>query len=55
MKILLIMTGGTICSRMIGTTLDSDAASAVPLLVDRLKNDGFEAEFEVVQIMNTLS
>ena len=55
MKILLIMTGGTICSRMTGGTLDSDAASAVPLLVDRLKNDGFEAEFEVVQIMNTLS
>lgn len=55
MKILLIMTGGTICSRMTGTTLDSDASSAVPLLVDRLKNDGFEAEFEVVQIMNTLS
>ena len=55
MKILLIMTGGTICSRMTGTTLDSDAASAVPLLVDRLKNDGFEAEFKVAQIMNTLS
>lgn len=55
MKILLIMTGGTICSRMTGGTLDSDAASAVPLLVDRLKNDGFDAEFEVVQIMNTLS
>ena len=55
MKILLIMTGGTICSRMTGTTLDSDTGYAVPLLVDRLKNDGFEAEFEVVQIMNTLS
>ena len=55
MKILLIMTGGTICSRMTGTTLDSDTGYAVPLLVDRLNSDGFEAEFEVVQIMNTLS
>lgn len=55
MKILLIMTGGTICSRMTGGTLDSDAASAVPLLVDRLNSDGFDAEFKVVQIMNTLS
>lgn len=55
MKILLIMTGGTICSRMTGTTLDSDTGYAVPLLVDRLKNDGFDAEFEVAQIMNTLS
>lgn len=55
MKILLIMTGGTICSRMTGTTLDSDTGYAVPLLVDRLKNDGFDAEFKVVQIMNTLS
>ncbi len=55
MKILLIMTGGTICSRMTGTTLDSDTGYAVPLLVDRLNNDGFDAEFKVVQIMNTLS
>ena len=55
MKILLIMTGGTICSRMTGTTLDSDTGYAVPLLVDRLNSDGFDAEFKVVQIMNTLS
>lgn len=55
MKILLIMTGGTICSRMTGGTLDSDTGYAVPLLVDRLNSDGFDAEFKVVQIMNTLS
>ena len=55
MKILLIMTGGTICSRMTGTTLDSDTGYAVPLLVDRLNSEGFDAEFKVVQIMNTLS
>ena len=57
MKILLIMTGGTICSRLDGGVLSSDTKYAAPLLIDRLRRDSRYdgVEFEVLPVLDILS
>ena len=58
MKILLIMTGGTICSYPNGEgQLSPDAAAAAPLLVERLREEQKFARirFDVRQVLNVLS
>ncbi len=57
MKVLLFMTGGTICSfsNEFGH-LASNTDEAVPVLVDHLRDEGYEdVEFEVVRALDTLS
>ena len=57
MKILLLMTGGTICTRVNPRGhLSSDTGAAVPVLVDHLKKNGFPgAKFDVLPVLDTLS
>ena len=57
MKILLMMTGGTICTRVNPRGhLSSDTGAAVPVLVDHLKTNGFpDAKFDVLPVLDTLS
>ncbi|MBQ2709686.1 MAG: asparaginase, partial [Clostridia bacterium] len=57
MKILLMMTGGTICTRVNPRGhLSSDTGAAVPGLVDHLKKNGFpDAKFDVLPVLDTLS
>ncbi len=56
-KILLIMTGGTICTTLDGSVLSADTQSAVPKLVDHLKGLGGydDLAFEVIPALNILS
>lgn len=57
MKILLIMTGGTICSRQSGGVLSPDAGSAAPQLIDKLHEDErfCRVEFEIMPVLDILS
>ena len=57
MKIMLIMTGGTISSRMIGDTISPDTETAAPMLVEkyRERTADYETEFEVDQALNVLT
>ena len=57
MKILLIMTGGTICSRLDGGVLSSDTKYAAPLLINKLRRDSRYdgVEFEVMPVLDILS
>ena len=57
MKILLIMTGGTISSRMIGDTISPDTETAAPMLVEKYREctADYETEFEVDQALNVLT
>ncbi len=57
MNILLMMTGGTICTMANSDGhLSANTNQAVPLLVDHLKKDGFaDVHFDVSPVMNILS
>jgi len=57
MKILLIMTGGTICTRVNPRGhLSSDTEHIVPVLAEHLKKNGFpDAVFDVLPVLDTLS
>ena len=57
MKILLMMTGGTICT-MINANghLSANTAAAVPLLVEHYRRESdTDTQFEVLSVMNILS
>jgi L-asparaginase/archaeal Glu-tRNAGln amidotransferase subunit D len=58
-KILLIMTGGTICSFKNSTGYNAaDVVKAAPLLIDVLRNSesrARDAEFDVIKPLDTLS
>ena len=57
MKILLIMTGGTISSRLVGDTISPDTEAAAPFLVEkyRERSGDHETFFEVDQALNVLT
>ena len=58
-KILLVMTGGTICSFKDSTGHnEADTVKAAPMLIDILRNSDSpvrDAEFDVIRPLNTLS
>lgn len=54
-KILVILTGGTIGSRVEGSTIDVTDSSAYELITRYKKSYGEEEDFEVRQIMTVLS
>lgn len=58
-KILLVLTGGTICSFAdIGGVKNSDCKRAFPLLIENLKNTGYdcsEFEFDIISPFDILS
>ena len=57
-KILLVLTGGTICSFAdIGGVKNSDCKRAFPLLIENLKNTGYdcsEFEFDIISPFDIL-